>query len=93
MGNSMNGYRDKYYPLITQAKVEKTAKGKCDFIIAMLEMMAKNDIHNLCERQSYLQKKVNKMLVLLGIILAVVVLSNPKLTLLFSNLFLAVIGK
>jgi len=76
---------------IEQATKERTAVAKCKGILSalrwfgtMMEMLATNDIHALQETQmrlaDTLEKRTNKITILLVTVLVVVVVTNQQIT-------------
>ena len=69
-----------YQPLLDNVEKEKTAKGKCDWIAAILKLMITNDFHALYCGQRLMRKAMNRFTILLIIVLALVLVTNPQVT-------------
>lgn len=80
----------KYKPLTDAAKKETTAVKKCNWIVAILELIVGNDLHHLSIVQQQLIKEVRKrtngILVLLVFVLLMVLVTNPQVGKAFGSL-------
>jgi len=81
----------KYESLLKAAKEEKSAVGKCRWIIEVLSFLCTNDMPHLCTDVQNLtiefRKQINRVMLLLGIVLAIVLVTNPQVGKVVSAIF------
>lgn len=90
MSREMNRGRD-YKPIIENAKKEESAKGKCRWIIAMLEILAMNHLPHIEKGQIAIKKHVDtsnrKIMILLALVMLVLLATNPQVVTTIVKLF------
>ena len=69
-----------YEVLLRNVKKETTAKGKCQWIAAILELIITNDLHALFCGQQMIKKALNRFTFLLAAVLILVLVTNPQVT-------------
>ena len=72
----------KYEPLLESADKAKSAVEKSRWIIEVLRLLCTNDMPHLCTDVKALsaeyKKRTNRIMFLLGIVLVVVLITNPQ---------------
>lgn len=73
---------ERYEPLLKAADKAKSAVEKSRWIIAVLRLLCTNDMPHLCTDVKKLtiefRKRTNRMMFLLGIVLILVLVTNPQ---------------
>lgn len=86
----MNDGRD-YKPILESAKREESAKGKCRWIIAILEILALNHLPHIEKGQidikQHVDKSNRKIMILLALVLLVLLATNPQVVTTVIKLF------
>jgi len=78
------GFGDnEYKPILDQARKETTARGKCDWILATLEIMTANHLPHI-EKEIILlrneqHQRFNRLLAAVGLLAALILATNPQL--------------
>lgn len=85
----MNG--KEYKPIIENAKKEDSARGKCRWIIAMLEILACNHLPHIEKGQVIIKQHVDKsnrkIMILLALVMLVLLATNPQVIAIVAKLF------
>ena len=72
----------KYEPLLEAADEEKTAAGKCRWIIEVLRLLCTNEMPHLCTDVKNLtvefRKQTNRVMILVAVLLIIVLITNPQ---------------
>ena len=86
----MNSNRN-YKPIIDSAKKEESAKGKCRWIIAMLEILTLNHLPHIEKGQAdiknHVDKSNRKIMILLALVMLVLLATNPQVVTTIVKLF------
>jgi len=81
----------KYESLLEAAEKEKSAAGKSRWIIEVLRLLCTNEIPHLCTDVKNLtiefRKQINRVMLLLGIVLVIVLVTNPQVGKVVSAIF------
>lgn len=67
-----------YRVMLENVGKETTAKGRCQWIAAILELIITNDLHALFCGQQMIKKALNRFTFLLAAVLVLVLVTNPQ---------------
>lgn len=84
--------RKDYEPLLKAAEREQSASGKCRWIVSILRMMTMNDLHHLYMGQCAMRRQNNKLFLLVTLVLAIVLVTNPQVGTILRQLIRLIVG-